>query len=65
MDELAEFARAFSMSMQAARIRDFGWEPTVNEYSPERLRELARHLPEHAETLRIAAEQKEADHGAT
>ncbi len=63
MDELAQFVRTFSMSMQAQRLTDFGWEQTVNDLSPERLRELAKHLPNSAAVFLMAADEKEKADG--
>lgn len=64
MDEIAQFMRTFSMSMQAQRITDFGWEPIVNDFSPERLRELAKHLPNSATVFLLAADEKERTNGS-
>lgn len=63
-DLLADFTRAFAMSMQAHRMRDFGWESHVNDYSADQKRFLAAVLPDYREMLTIAADmQEESDRG--
>lgn len=59
LDELAQFTRTIATSMQVNRMRDYGWEEIVNDFNSERLRELAKHLPQAADALLTVAQMKE------
>lgn len=59
IDPLAAYARNLLTSIQANRVREFGWEQSICNMSGDRLRELAIHLPECKDVLLIAAEERD------
>lgn len=59
LDPLAAYARNLLTSIQANRVREFGWEHSVSNMSADRLRELAIHLPDARDILLIAAQERD------